>query len=98
MSWLEQIEQVEIKVRQLASKLERLEQENTDLRQENEQLKAERDRQTGALSALKYKLERSQQKLEERENVNDAPEGNLRDQIDHYLQEIDTCIEWLSQQ
>lgn len=92
------MDQIEVKLRQLGSKLDNLSEQNKGLRQENEQLKAERDRQSGTLAALQDKLERSQQTLTKRDEGNEPPGDDLRQQIDHYLREIDKCIGWLSRQ
>lgn len=97
MSVNDQIEHIELKVRQLALTLERLRQENDDFRTENERLKAELDRQRGTTDALKDKLEKTQGVLDQQKENTSAHAQQLRQQLDDYIREIDKCIEWLHQ-
>lgn len=99
MHLLKQLDHIELKIRQLGQKVERLQRENESLRADNLELKTELDRQRGVVGSLKDKLERTQQELERRDSVQSGPPADdLREQIDHYLREIDRCIEWLEQQ
>ncbi len=95
MNLSEKIDNIELKIRQLALKVERLRNENIDLSKKNEQLKAELDKQQGAVSALKDKLTKTQGVLERREVNETEHTQQLRGQLDQYIKEIDKCIEWL---
>jgi predicted nucleic acid-binding Zn-ribbon protein len=95
MNLAEQIDLIEIKVRQLATKVERVQQENAALQEVNQQLKAELDRQKGGMDALKDKLEIAQRALGSRRNGKMEQSEKLKEQLDQYIHEIDKCIEWL---
>lgn len=101
MELSETLDRFELKVRQLGSKLDRLHRENADLQAENKSLKAELDRGKGAIDSLKEKLERTHHqgigsRTEEPAEAG-TPRQDMRERIDHYLREIDKCIEWLEQ-
>ncbi len=98
MNLLERIDNIELKVRQLAQRLERLKQENAGLRQENTTLKADLDRQRGTVSALSNKLEQSQRALGAQREVQPKQSKELQQQLDQYIEEINHCIEWLHKQ
>lgn len=91
----EKIDNIELKIRQLALKLERFRKENADLTKKNEQLKAELDKQKGTVSALKDKLTKTQNVLERQEVDESEHSRQLKQQLDQYIREIDKCIEWL---
>ncbi|HMO41548.1 MAG TPA: hypothetical protein PKC76_19035 [Saprospiraceae bacterium] len=91
----EQIEGIEIKVRQVALKLERLQRENATLIAENQQLKTDMDKQEAMIIALKNKLETAQSAMEQRADEETEHSRQQKQLIDQYIQEIDKCIEWL---
>jgi predicted nucleic acid-binding Zn-ribbon protein len=95
MNITEQVETIELKVRQLVLKMERINRENTALHQENELLKTELDRQKGTVGILKDKLENTQRVLDLRRKEEPEQSAKLKEQIDQYIEEIDSCIEWL---
>lgn len=95
MDLSEQIDSIELKIRQLALKMERLKKENAALQEENRQLKAELDRQKGTASVLKDKLETTQRALGLQREEQPEHSTKLKDQLDQYIHEIDQCIEWL---
>ncbi|MCB0570172.1 MAG: hypothetical protein KDC66_10430 [Phaeodactylibacter sp.] len=95
MNLSEQIDSIEIKIRQLVLKMERVHEENTALQEENKQLKAELDRQKGAAHVLKDKLEKTQRVVDSQRNGKTEQSEKLREQLDQYIHEIDKCIEWL---
>jgi multidrug resistance efflux pump len=100
MELFETLDRFELKVRQLGSKLERLQRENAELQEVNKKLKAEVDRGKGTIDTLREKLERTHQGVGSPSGSNHEPDSSrqeLREQIDHYLREIDKCIEWLEQ-
>jgi predicted RNase H-like nuclease (RuvC/YqgF family) len=95
----EKMEAIELKVKQLGLNVERLRMDNANLRRENERLKAELDHlQRGTVAELKEKLETAQRRLEGNRNGEEVPLHQLRDELDQYIQEIDTCIAWLEKQ
>lgn len=98
MNITERIDSMELKVRQLVQKLERLQRDNTALKEENRTLKAELDRQTGAVEALTYKLEQSQQALNTKRKPQPEDSEKLQQQLEQYIEEINKCIDWLHQQ
>ena len=94
------------RLQEVVRKLERLQQRMQALSTENEQLRAEN-------KALLHQLEQQPQaeapvgqnisehaprvKSTEQKGVRAALDQDIRQQIDHYLKEIDKCIEWLGQ-
>ena len=91
----EQVENIELKVRQLVLKMERINKENAVLHEENELLKTELDRQKGTVGILKDKLENTQRVIDLQRGEEPEQSAKLREQIDQYIKEIDNCIEWL---
>lgn len=95
MNLTEQIEGIEIKVRQLALKLDRLQRENADLQDKNKHLKAGMEKQEAMISALKDKLQQAQSALNQKGEEEQEHSKELKELIDHYILEIDKCIGWL---
>ncbi|HMN90758.1 MAG TPA: hypothetical protein PKD70_13905 [Saprospiraceae bacterium] len=95
MSLSEQIESIEIKVRQLALKFERLQRDNAALQAENARLHAGLDKQEATIIALKNKLEQAQYALVQQVEEETEHSRKLKQLIDQYILEIDKCIEWL---
>jgi regulator of replication initiation timing len=95
MNIVEQIDSIELKVRQLVLKNERISKENATLRTENQHLKAELDRQKGTVGVLKNKLKDTQQALDLQRDEDPELSAQLKEQINQYIKEIDNCIEWL---
>lgn len=95
MSVADKLENIEIKVRQLALKQERLQRENAALQLENQQLKAGLDKHEATVIALKDKLETAQRAFEEQAAEEDEQSQQLKQLIDQYILEIDKCMEWL---
>lgn len=110
MSLSKKLDGFELKLRQLASKFDRQRAENEVLKTENDKLKSELDRQSGVVSSLKEKLERTQRGLhsataplvsaadELQTDTRSVDQAKTKAQIDQCLSEIDTCIAWLQQQ
>ncbi len=93
---------LEIKLRQLNAAADRQRADYERVVAENQQLKQALDRQTGIVSSLKDKLERSQPDAEFAElNATDTPNGEpgiskqQRETIEFCLKEVDRCLEWL---
>lgn len=98
MNLLERIDNIELKVRQLAQRLERTKRENTDLQLENESLKAELDRQHGITKVLNDKLEQAQRALGSTQEEQPEHAEQLKHQLDQYIEELNKCIAWLHKQ
>lgn len=103
------LDQLELKIRQLASKQERQKLEFEALTKENKQLKNNLDRQQATISALRQKLEVASKGVaagvvaqpvgEDPSSSPTASELNAaREHIDFCLREIDRCITWLKAQ
>ena len=89
------IETIHQKVQHLAAKIENLEAEKTALLKKNKQLNAELSSQKAMVSELKTKLTKSQRTLERNREEEPEHSQKLREQIDQYIKDIDSCIEWL---
>lgn len=98
MNFLERIDRIELKVRQLVQRIERLKLENAGLKEENQKLKADLDRQRGTVSALTHKLEQTQQSLDTQREGQPKQSDQLKQQLEAYIEEINACIEWLHKQ
>ncbi|NRB51503.1 MAG: hypothetical protein HRU41_27775 [Saprospiraceae bacterium] len=96
MQVTEKIDNIELKIRQLAQKVDRLNEENNSLKAENERLKTDLDKQKGAVLTLKNKLDKTQGMLDTQHVSETADSEQLKKQLDQYIKEIDKCIEWLS--
>ena len=92
MQVTEKIDNIELKIRQLAQKMDRLNEENNTLKAENERLKTDLDKQKGAVQTLK----KTQGMLDTQHVSKSADSEQLKKQLDQYIKEIDKCIEWLS--
>lgn len=95
MNFLERIDSIELKVRQLVQRMERLKLENAGLKKENEKLKAELDHQSGTVSALTHKLEQTQRSFDPQREGQPKQSDQLKQQLEAYIEEINACIEWL---
>lgn len=98
MNLLERIDNIELKVRQLAQRLERTKRENTDLQLENKSLQAELDRQHGITKVLNDKLEQAQRALGSTQEEQPEHAEQLKHQLDQYIEELNKCIAWLHKQ
>lgn len=98
MNLLERIDNIELKVRQLAQRLERTKRENTELQQENKSLQAELDRQHGIIKVLNDKLEQAQRALSPAQEEQPEHAEQLKHQLDQYIEELNNCIAWLHKQ
>lgn len=89
---------LEIKLRQLSAKADRQRADYERVLAENQQLKRELDRQTGVVSSLKDKLERSQPTGGEQISEGKPTAATTKEQretIEFCLREIDRCLDWL---
>ncbi len=94
-SLTDKLNNIELKVRQLALRLERLQNENNTLLLENKNLKSMLQQNTAKLGQMEEKVVQSKVALDS--NRGDDPEYSkkLRKEIEQYISEIDKCIEWL---
>ena len=95
MEFSNKLEQIELKLRQLALKIERLEKAKNDLLEENQQLKSDLKKRNDTIDALELQLKKTNEVLELKQM--DEPESTkkVRKELDRYIKEIDKCIEWL---
>ena len=84
----QQVEKIEEKVRNLL-------QQFTVLQEENRLLKRQLADEQTKVTELKNKLDESQQAVPMNGTEEKKSTKVLQNQIDHYIQEIDKCIEWL---
>ena len=94
------LQQIIQKLESLQNKLQVQEAENDRLRAVNQTLKQQLDTQQKAMEKAGHNiLEHAPvSKEKQQEGVRAALDQDIRQQIDHYLKEIDKCIEWLGQQ
>lgn len=91
----EQLDHIELKVRQLLEQIKLLRRENDSLSQENTKLKAEQEAQQERIAELAERLTNSQRALAQQRGDTSESSQKLRKQIDQYIIEINKCIEWL---
>ncbi len=91
----DKINNIELKVRQLALRLERLQNENSTLLLENKKLKSELSQNTMKLGQMEEKVVRSNVAVDSNRNGGPDNSKKLRKEIEQYISEIDKCIEWL---
>lgn len=91
----QQLDHIELKIRQLLEELKWLRQENAILRKENNQLNADLETQHERIGELTERLTNSQRVLSQQRGDVSESSQKLRKQIDQYITEIDKCIEWL---
>ncbi len=96
MDLAEKIERIELKVKQLALKRRQLQRENASLLAENQKLKVELERADRKKQEIKTSLRETSEALERRIREDSQKSEKLQLQIDHYVKEIDKCIEWLT--
>ena len=91
----DKLNNIELKVRQLALRLERLQNENKMLLLENKKQKAELLQNTNKLGIMEEKVIRSKVAIDFNRDSDPEYSKKLRKEIDQYIGEIDKCIEWL---
>ncbi|MCB0659092.1 MAG: hypothetical protein KDC57_23275 [Saprospiraceae bacterium] len=85
-----QIENIEFKIKQLARKIELIKEENANLVKENiglRELLVEKEQKTQAIQALTF---------EGANALDEEAKGKVREEIDRYIQEIDECIKLMN--
>ena len=91
----DKLNNIELKVRQLALRLERLQNENSSLLLENKKLKSELLQNSTKLGQMEEKVVRSKVALDLKKNSDPEHSKKLRKEIEQYIAEVDKCIEWL---
>ena len=91
----DKLNNIELKVRQLALRLERLQNENSTLLLENKKLKSELLQNTTKLGQMEEKVVRSKVALDLKKSSDPEHSKKLRKEIEQYIAEVDKCIEWL---
>jgi len=96
----EKLEHIVGKLQNLQRKLERLEKDKANLQAENDKLKTGLQALQTSKDAAVYNILEHVEKEEQgkEEETRAALDQDIRQQIDHYLSEIDRCIEWLREQ
>lgn len=93
--WKAQIEGVEWKIQKLIQKMRLLKQENAALLEENIRSKQELDHHKKNIANLETQLNRTKDALENTQDNGTDRTKLLKEEIDHYINEIDKCLEWL---
>lgn len=94
-SLTDKLNNIELKVRQLALRLERLQNENSTLLLENKNLKSRLLQNTTKLGQMEEKVVQSKVALDSKREDDPEYSKKLRKEIEQYISEIDKCIEWL---
>lgn len=92
---IEQVEHIELKIRQLAKRLERLRQENADLEEENRQLKNDLVRRDEKKEVLNERIQQMQTDFEAVVQGGKLTKAALQEQAAQYIQEVQQCVAWL---
>lgn len=99
MELSKRLQQVVQRLESLHEKVKVLEAENSQLRAANNALQHQLDAKPSAAPVGQNISERApRNKDTKQKGVRAALDQDIRQQIDHYLKEIDKCIEWLGQQ
>ncbi len=96
MEFLETFDNIEEKVKLLASKVEHIQQENASLKQENELLRKQLSEQNESVEELQDKVEAHKRIIAQNAELQPDDPESLKERIDQYITEIDKCIEWLN--
>jgi regulator of replication initiation timing len=91
----EQLEHIELKIRQLLEEVKSLRLANAALIKENKRLEAEWEAQNERIGELTERLTNSQRALAQQRGDVSENSQKLRKQIDQYITEINKCIDWL---
>ena len=91
----EKMDTIEMKVRQLALRLDRVRKERDKYLEENNKLRTELSKYSNKTNDLENKLELTTQALEEKKENDPEHSKKLRKEIEHYIRDIDKCIDRL---
>jgi len=92
---VDRIENIEWKVQKLSQKMKLLKKENGGLIEENVRLKNELNKIKQHKENLEANFNRTKEVLGDSKNNNTGSNKMLKEEIEHYVSEIDKCIEWL---
>ena len=99
MELVKKLETIVARLHQVQERLIHMEEQQAMLRRENNALKTALAEQEDQVRELQDRLERAPQRgVDMREGVQPEVDTDIRQQILHYLSEIDKCIDWLSKQ
>ena len=96
MEFLETFDNIDEKVKLLASKVEHVQQENASLKAENELLKQQLQEQDASVVELQDKVDAHKRVIAQNAILKPDDSENLKERIDQYISEINKCIEWLN--
>ncbi|MEL7222453.1 MAG: hypothetical protein AAGJ93_14115 [Bacteroidota bacterium] len=88
------------KLERLYQKVEQLSKDNEDLRAVNKSLNNKLRDWQNEQAAVKHNISEHApvEQAKQEQEVRATKDQDIRQQIDHYLSEIDKCIEWLREQ
>ncbi len=95
MDLLEQIENIELKIKLLALKLERIQKENASLKKNKQTLQRQLAEKDAAILKLQTELKAKAGGKEQMKNINPEQIKQLKKQIDQYIEDLEKCIDWL---
>jgi FtsZ-binding cell division protein ZapB len=91
----ERLETIEWKVQKLVQKMQLLKKENSQLIEENIRLTKEVDQYKKNKENLEAQFSKTREAIESTQAKGSVDKKKLKEEIDHYINEIDKCIEWL---
>lgn len=92
---IEQLESIEWKVQKLVQKMKLLKKENAQLLEENVQLSNDIKKIKDNKGNLEANFSRTKEALDQNKQEEFGNNKMLKEEIDHYISEIDKCIIWL---
>ncbi|MEM1216387.1 MAG: hypothetical protein AAGJ82_11915 [Bacteroidota bacterium] len=100
MNTIKRLQQITSRLHEVRDKMLRIEAENARLRAANTDLEEQLTASADALATARNNILEHAPATEEQEQqgVLATTDHDIRQQIDHYLSEIDKCMEWLRQQ
>ncbi len=96
MNLSEQLERIELKLRQLALDIRQIKRQNEELSEQNHQLQLEIALKDQTIARLREELSAAQSRVLLQEQADLDKAKQLKVQVDQYIREIDKCIEWLT--
>jgi len=92
---VDRIDNIEWKVQKLSQKMKLLKKENSDVIEENIRLKNELNKIKQHKENLEANFNRTKNALGTTKQEETGNNKMLKEEIEHYVSEIDKCIEWL---
>jgi DNA anti-recombination protein RmuC len=96
MDLLDSIENIELKIKQLALQVKHLRMENGQLHKQKEALEAALAEEKEKNGQVQQQLAQKQQALRQQLEKEEQQSTQWKTAIDEYTKEIDRCIEWLT--